>query len=113
MKIETFSSNAATLQELGKRLKAQRIACNVTRDALARKSGVSLSTITRMEAGQSVAMDGWLSVLRGLNLLVNVDMLVPEIQISPIDEMQYGHGRQRASKRKETKESNWKWGDEE
>ena len=113
MKIETFSSNAATLQELGKRLKAQRIASNVTRETLARKSGVSLSTITRMEAGQSVAMDGWLSVLRGLNLLVNVDLLVPEIQVSPIDELQYGHRRQRASTRKETKESNWKWGDEE
>lgn len=113
MKIEAFSSNLATLQELGKRLKAQRIAGNVTREALARKSGVSLSTIARMEAGQSVAIDGWLSVLRGLNLLVNVDMLVPEMQISPIDAMEYGHIRQRASKRKETKESNWKWGDEE
>ena len=74
MKIEAYSSNLATLQELGKRLKAQRIAANVPRDVLARKSGVSLSTIARMESGQSVAIDGWLSVLRGLNLLVNVSM---------------------------------------
>ena len=113
MKIETSSSNVTTLQELGKRLKAQRIAGNITRDVLARKSGVSLSTIARMEAGQSIAIDGWLSVLRGLNLLNNVDMLIPEAQISPVEEMQYGHGRQRASKGKETKiDSSWKWGDE-
>ena len=113
MKIETFSSNIAILQELGKRLKAQRIASNITREALARKSGVSLSTIARMENGQSVSIDVWLSVLRGLNLLVNAEMLIPEIQISPIDEMQYGYRRQRASAKKETNKNNWKWGDEE
>lgn len=114
MKIEAFSSNIATLQELGRRLKAHRIANDITRDVLARKSGISLSTIARMESGLSVSIDGWLSVLRGLNLLTNVDVLIPEVQISPVDELQYGRNRQRASKGKgTTSEGKWKWGDEE
>lgn len=78
MKLSGYESDAAILAELGSRIKARRIASNLTQAELARKCGTSLSTLVRMEQGDDVKVSNLVRVLRTLNLSQNLDMLVPE-----------------------------------
>jgi transcriptional regulator with XRE-family HTH domain len=77
-------SNDSVMQEIGKRLKAQRISKKRTQQQLAEKAGVSLFTISQIEKGNSVSMNMLIPVLRVLRLIDNMELLVPEPQISPI-----------------------------
>ena len=52
---------------------------------LAKESGVGISTITKIESGQSVAFSLLISVMRTLGLLENLDLLVPEQKPSPME----------------------------
>ena len=52
---------------------------------LAAESGVGVSTIAKIENGQSVAFSLLVSILRTLGLLENLDLLVPEQKPSPLE----------------------------
>ncbi len=77
-------SNANVAQEIGKRLKTHRINKKLTQKQLAEKAGVSLFTIAQVEKGKSVSLSMLIPVLRVLRLIDNLELLVPEPQISPI-----------------------------
>lgn len=111
MKITGEENNRFILRELGQRIKEIRIKRSLTQQELAQNAGVSFSTIARIENGTSVNMENYMKILRILNLLQNIDLLVPEQQIAPEDILERTPRRQRVSKRKS--ERSWKWGDEE
>lgn len=77
-------TNSAILQELGNRLKEYRLRCNLQQAELAKKAGVNISTITRMESGQNIMMDSYIRVLRVLDMLDNLEEFIPEPPVSPI-----------------------------
>jgi transcriptional regulator with XRE-family HTH domain len=77
-------SNTAIVQEIGKRIKAYRIEKRFTQQDLAIRAGVSLFTLTKIERGKPVSIIMLLAVLRGLRLLDNLELFLPEISISPI-----------------------------
>jgi len=77
-------SNKAIVQEIGKRIKAYRIEKRYTQQDLAIRAGVSLFTLAKIEQGKPVSISMLLAVLRVLRLLDNLEMLLPEIGISPI-----------------------------
>jgi len=77
-------SNANVIQEIGVRLKKQRINKKMTQQQLAEKAGVSLFTIAQIERGKSVSLSMLVAVLRVLRLLDNLDLLLPESKISPV-----------------------------
>ena len=77
-------SNANVIQEIGARIKKQRINKKMTQQQLAEKAGVSLFTIAQIEKGKSVSLNMWVAVLRVLRLLDNLDLLLPESKISPV-----------------------------
>ncbi len=54
---------------LGRRLKEQRLFDNLTQSQLALKSGVSKSTITRIEQGQGGGLDNVIRVAIALGLI--------------------------------------------
>lgn len=117
MKIVPSLSGQTVLTELGARMRQQRIAQNQTQARLAENSGVPLRTIERIEAGTAVGFDSIIQVLRALDLMGNLDQLVPETDIVPMQLV--GHrrsGRRRASSPR-TPESGqrggdaWTWGD--
>ena len=110
MKINGYSSTGSTLLEMGQRLQDQRIAMSLTREAMSEASGISVSTIARMESGRSVAFENWIAVLRVLNMLENLDLLLPESGIVPSDYKVLGHNRKRASSSKRNQQAGtWKW----
>lgn len=78
-------SNPAVLQKIGQRIKEIRIRQSITQEELATFSGVSTLTVANIEKGKSVSLLMFVSVLRSLGLLDNLEHLVPEIKISPIE----------------------------
>ena len=80
MRINANESEKAILNELGQRIRQNRVAMNVTQTELAEKCGVSPSTVTRIENGEDSKMSNYIKILSGLNMLDNLDVLVPEVQ---------------------------------
>jgi len=78
-------SDTAVLCEMGKRLKEYRLAKKLTQHELAVKAGISLFTVAQIEKGKSVSVSMLVAVLRVLRLLDNVDVLLPEQEMSPIE----------------------------
>ena len=76
-------SNPAVLVKIGQRIKETRIRQHITQEELATASGVSPLTVANIEKGKSVSLLLFISVLRSLGLLENLEQLVPEIRISP------------------------------
>lgn len=108
------ASDDVVLAELGARLERARLDVDMTQARLAEESGVSKSTVERLEKGHSVQLSNLIRVLRVLGLLKNLDDLVPPVGPRPVEllEMQ-GKQRQRASStRKRKDETDWTWGDE-
>ena len=81
----TELSDTAILNKLGKRLKAYRISRGLKQQELASESGVGVSTIAKIECGQSVSLSLLISVIRTLGLLENLELLVPEQKPSPME----------------------------
>lgn len=97
MKITRQQSDSSVLQEVGSRIALHRLNRNLTQAQLAREAGVSLSTVNRMEAGNSVQIANLVRVLRVLGMLENVNLLVPQPAISPVQQLKLaGKTRKRA-----------------
>ena len=111
MKINDNLSDAIVLEELGQRIARYRLNRNMTQGALATESGVSTPTVQRLENGQSTQASNLIRILRTLKLLENLDALVPEPAVSPMQQARMqGKTRQRASSpRKQQAPSRWTW----
>lgn len=81
----TELSDTAILKKLGARLKAYRISRGMKQQELADESGVGVSTIAKIECGRSVTFSLFVSVMRTLGLLENLEMLVPKQKPSPME----------------------------
>ena len=109
-------SDDAVLKELGNRFARYRLNRNLTQDALAREAGVSKRTLHRIEHGHSAQVTNWIRLIRAFDLLENLDVLIPEPVISPIQQVKMlGKERKRASSptKRTRKNKPWTWGDEE
>ena len=80
MKISASENEKSILIELGQRIKQNRISLNITQAELAEKCGISPSTETRIENGEDSKISNHIKILSGLNLLDNLDVLIPEVQ---------------------------------
>ncbi len=79
-------SNPAVLMRIGQRIKETRIRQHITQEknwhGFRRKP---LDRCANIEKGKSVSLPSFISVLRSLGLLENLEQLVPEIRVSPIE----------------------------
>lgn len=80
----TELSDPAILQKIGGRIRDYRIRMEMTQGELAERSGVSMGTIVRVEQGCPISTLLFMSILRTLGLLENLEVLLPELGISPI-----------------------------
>jgi transcriptional regulator with XRE-family HTH domain len=114
MKIVPAMPEISMLEELGARAQQYRVGLNRTQAELATDAGVSQRTIERFEAGSSVQLDKLLRILRAMKLTENLDQLIPETSIRPI---QLAGARAETRKRSYKKRdalpatSGWVWGD--
>lgn len=109
MKIVGTESQQIILQELGLRIKQYRISLNITQSELADKSGVSSSTVVRMESGIDSKFSNYIKILNSFGLLQNLDILIPETQpdFKALFEQKTPRQRVRTSNSKHT--LNWVW----
>lgn len=116
MKFLERNSDDATLKELGGRIAQYRLNRNWTQDTLAVEAGVSKRTIHRIEHGGSTQASKLVRVLRAFRLLENLEVLIPEPAISPIQQAKMqGKKRKRASSKTDTPEQKkpWSWNNDE
>ena len=115
MKISFYSSNDEVLTEIGKRIKSQRIAMNMTQTEMAERTNLTQKTISNLENGKDVSFTTVIDVLRCLGQLQGLDMAIPEQIIRPSQIITREKPRERASKSQTNKNENknWKWGDEQ
>ncbi|MEX0964526.1 MAG: helix-turn-helix transcriptional regulator [Pseudohongiellaceae bacterium] len=113
MDINKQLSESAVLQELGGRIALHRLNRNLTQAQLAKEAGVSLSTVNRMEAGNSTQLSNLVRVLRALGLTENLNLLIPPPAISPIQQLKMeGKARKRARPVKDATAASsgpWSW----
>ena len=88
---------------IGVKIKTVRLKQNMSQDELADKSGVSISTIKRMEDGEVKTLESLIRILRTLGKLDIFIPLVEEEQLSPNEYYELTnkankHKRNRASK---------------
>ena len=116
MKFQSRLTDEAVRKELGARLEQRRIELSLTQAELADRAGIGKRTLERLEAGQSVQFTTLIRTLRELDLLENLNALLPEAGPRPMDLLKLqGKRRKRAysPRGKETKTIGWKWGDGE
>ena len=110
MKITNGMTNQIILKEIGTRLQNYRLDMNMKQSELSKKSGVSVATIRRLESGEDVGLSKVVSILLAMGLSSNLDFIIPEEIVNPIDVSSLGHTRKRAMK-KDKKEDNIIWGE--
>jgi putative transcriptional regulator len=115
MRITNEVTDDAALAELGSRLARWRLDRNLTQQQLADEAGVSRITVARVEGGQSMTLSALIRVLRALELLENMEALVPQPLPSPIQQLERESGRrQRAAGARAANEDDepgpWRWG---
>lgn len=71
------------LSRIGSHLKTARLRQNITQQSIAESSGVSLSSLKKIEKGEICSFDSLLRVLRTLGKLDVLQPLVDEEQLSP------------------------------
>jgi transcriptional regulator with XRE-family HTH domain len=78
-------SDTDIVVEIGKRLKEYRLKKRFTQQELAEMAGISIFSVAQIERGKAVSVSILLPVLRTLRLLENLELLLPEIGLSPVE----------------------------
>jgi len=115
MKITPLLTDDAILAELGTRMARRRLDLQLTQADVAGQAGIAKRTVERIEAGASAQMSSIIRILRVLDLLPDLDALIPEAAARPMDLLQRkGRTRQRATSRSRTDrpEQPWSWDDD-
>ena len=82
MEISKQYTDLAILSEIGERIARWRLDRNLTQAKLAAAADVSKRTIERMEKGESVQFTSFVQILRALDLLGNLETLVPAAAVA-------------------------------
>lgn len=110
------SSIDATARELGRRVNAYRISRQLTTEQLAAEMGVSRPTLSRLTDGENTSLVTLLRALVALDLVDNLDLLIPDVSNSPIAQIKGGKSlgiRQRVRPSSGKPEDAWTWDDKE
>lgn len=105
-------SNKEYLQMIGRRIKLYRVYSGISQKELEEKTGISIRTISRLEAGISIQLDGFIRILKALDLDGNIELIVPDQSKRPLMYLEKSSTKQRVYGKK-VKQEEFKWGDEE
>ena len=102
-------------ERLGARLAQLRLSRNQTQANLARQAGVSVSSVKRLEAGETTSLDNHLRVLVALGVGDRLLGCLPDPTVRPVERVALG-GRERRRARatpEPVPASSWAWGSEQ
>ena len=104
-------SDAEITKRISAKLKELRLKQNISRQDMADSSGLSMSSIARMEDGEIKSFESWLRIMRTLG---KMDVFLPLLQdqISPNEYYEMVHSA-KAKQRKRASRSNNKNDEEE
>jgi len=77
-------SDKALSEKIGAYIKHHRVEQNKTQETLAKAAGISRSTLSLLERGETVTLGTLLQVLRVLDLLSVMDVFAVKQNISPL-----------------------------
>jgi transcriptional regulator with XRE-family HTH domain len=106
-------SDSALSKQIGAFIRHHRMAQNKTQDQLAKEAGISRSTLSLLERGETVTVATLIQVLRVLHQLAIMDAFVVREKISPLALAKLQKKkRQRASgktilKKEQSEETDW------
>lgn len=112
MKITNLSNEKSILSEIGNRIQQYRVSLNITQAEFAKKCGISLKTIARIENGDDLKMSNLIKILNEFNILDNLDSLIPEPQPDYKAMFEEKTTRKRARPDKKKSDDNWVWGED-
>lgn len=99
-----FASTLEVCQEIGSRLRAQRLARNLQQTELAHKAGVSKLTIINLENKGTVTFISFIQVVRALGLIDEISVLfkLQPKSIAMMEQVESTKKRVRVSSRKKS-----------
>ena len=112
MRLSGTEFDEIILDELGSRIRQNRIACDLTQEELANRCGLSLSTIARIENGADARISNYIRILQILHLPSVINGWVPEREQDLKALYERKPERKRVKVKKKATPSKWVWGDE-
>lgn len=109
MKITPFENDKFILLEVGNRIKQYRISMNLTQQQLAQQCGLSIATLSRIENGDDTKWSAIIKVLSSLQLVENLDVLIPEPQPDYKSIFEKTNTRKRVRLDKTSSKTPWLW----
>jgi len=111
----TIAASKQIEAALCNRIESIRLSRNITQEQLADEAGVSIRTIGRLEKGKGVSMDTFIRVLIALRIQHNLEVLLPDPAIRPIERIGLDSGERKRARptKSENKLIAWSWGVEE
>jgi DNA-binding XRE family transcriptional regulator len=98
-----FKTDKQIMDELAKRVQAQRLQLNLTQENAAEKAGVSRSTVKSIESGQGCTLSNFIKVARAMGRADDIESLFKR-QVRPTDRLKMqrrtGTVRMRASSKR-------------
>ncbi len=85
MTVLSVMTDAGIISTLGTRIRQERLNQNKTQVQLSRAAGVSRIVMNRLENGWGCTLGNFIRVLRALGKLDQVDLLLPEPGVSPLE----------------------------
>lgn len=92
-------SDIALAEQIGKFVRHHRLARNITQSALAKSAGISRSTLSLLERGETVTVTTLIQVLRVLDQLSIFNMFEVKDTLSPLELMKLHKEKRQRSKR--------------
>ena len=86
MNNDSYITNQEIISLLCRRLKEYRLAARISQREMAKKSGVSLTTISHLEQGanQNITLGNFISLLRVVGMEQRLLELLPELPMPPM-----------------------------
>ncbi len=94
-----LQTNEEIKEIIGKRIKDYRIESGYSQSELAKKCGLSVHSVSNIENGRGMNIDALITILRFLNLLTNLENLIPEVEPNPYDIVNGVNNRQRRKRK--------------
>ena len=112
----SIATSDQIMEALCKRLESIRLSRNLTQIQLAKEAGVGLRTIQRLEKNSNgLAMETFIRVMKALRIQHNLEALLPDPSVRPIERIGVGAKERKRARPESTKteSSAWSWGDGE